>query len=221
MAAITSPTIIITKNAVDSVVVPVTRTFKFAGGLTVTNTGPNEATVENTGFINAWSVVGNAGGGLVLGTTTNDAFNVIQNNKISFGLKNGRVEFLKSHDNFAGSENQQLTFGLTTLDGVPTEFFRLTTSNNSLGQIKLKIIGKRDSMDSGCVLERSISFKNVAGVASYVGRLNTPFTSRFGTSYNVEFSTTGADIVLKAIGFFGHEVYWTGLIEHQSIINNT
>lgn len=89
-ANITTPTIIRVKNAAGVVVVPVARSLKFIGAIVVTSVVAGEAVIDGPGGGGGiWDVLGNAGGGLKLGTTTADSFSFIANNIEAGGFTAG------------------------------------------------------------------------------------------------------------------------------------
>ncbi len=87
MPFITSPSIVQIQNAVGAVVVPVARILKFTGAIVVTQVGTGLAEIDGTGVGGgAWDVVGNAGAGLKLGTSTASAWDMIVNNVVVGGF---------------------------------------------------------------------------------------------------------------------------------------
>lgn len=72
MASISSPQVLQIRNAANAIVVGSARSLQFIGGIVVTDGGDGQAVIDGTtGTGNPWDVLGNAGGGLKLGT--NDA----------------------------------------------------------------------------------------------------------------------------------------------------
>lgn len=80
MASISSPNVLQIKNAAGVVVTGFARSIRFFGGLVVTDIGGGQADVDGTGAAGSpWDVLGNAGGGLKLGTNTASAWDMIVN----------------------------------------------------------------------------------------------------------------------------------------------
>lgn len=78
MASISSPNVLQIKNAAGVVVTGFARSIRFFGGIVVTDIGNGQADVDGTGAAgNPWDVLGNAGGGLLLGTNTANAWSMI------------------------------------------------------------------------------------------------------------------------------------------------
>lgn len=216
MASITSPTIIRTKNAADSVVVPVTRTFKFTGGLVVTQVGPGEAEVNGIGVASAWSVLGNAGGGLILGTTTNDQYDFIQNGISRAGFRADGNFFLKTHSNVAYGSVEQSTNAVQTIDASPVPIFILNVADLTVGRLVCRIQGRKDDGLGRAAFERSFMYYREGGGVVVSPNVQTDFTDKSDVAYDVRVLTSGNDIVIQVVGKAAQTINWTGHFQFQN-----
>jgi hypothetical protein len=215
VASITSPTVIRVKNAVDNVVVPFTRAFKFTGGLVVTQVSPGEAQVEGLGIASAWAVVGNAGAGLVLGTTTNDEFNFIQNNQSRAGFRQDGDFFLKTHVGVGAVE--QSTNAVTTIDALPVAIFILNVPLVRVGRLVARIQGRKDDGSGRAAFERSFLFYQEGLGVVVSPKVQTDFTDKSDVAYDVRVVTSGNDVIIQVVGKILETIKWSGHFQWQTI----
>lgn len=218
MANITAPTIIRVKNAANDVVVPVTRAFKFTGGLVVTQVAPAEAEVNGVGVASAWSVLGNAGAGLILGTTTDDEYNFVQNNQSRGGFQVGGEFFIKTDNVFADSGRlTQATNGLTTIGAVPASIFLLNVAQPRVGKLTASIQGRKTDGTGRCAFERTFLFWQEGMGVNISSKVQTDFTDKSDVAYDVRALTSGNDIIIQVIGKAGEVINWTGHFKYQTV----
>lgn len=214
MASISSPTIIRVKNAANSLVVPVTRTFKFTGGLVVTQISPGEAEVNGSGILGGvWNVLGNAGGGLVLGTNTNDSFNFIQNGQSRGGYKIDGNLFINTHG--GAGEVEFSTNAAVTVDNMPVSIFILNVPDLRSGRFIAKIQGRNNTGSGRAAFERSFLYYREGGGVIVSPKVQTDFTDKSNTDYDVIITTSGNDIIVQVRGAVGETINWTGYFEWQ------
>ena len=218
MAFITSPFILRVQNAADVTVVPVTRILKFSGGLVVTQVAPGKADVNGGGGPGGfWNVIGNAGGGLVLGTTTNDTYNFIQDNQSRGGFNTLGQFFLKTHSTFPGSELQIATAAVQTIDGNPQFIYILSVPDQSVGQFKARIQGRKSDGTGRAAFERSFLFYREGANATLTPKFQSDFTDKSDDDYNVTVVASGTDVVVRVTGKTGETLNWSGTFEYQLI----
>lgn len=216
MASITSPTIIRVKNAADSIVVPATRTFKFTGGLVVTQVGPGEAEVNGVGVASAWSVLGNAGGGLILGTTTNDQFDFVQNGISRAGFRTDGSFFLNTHTSFPFGSVEQSTNAVQTVDASPVPIFILNVPDLTVGRLVCRIQGRKSDGTGRASFERSFMYYREGGGVAVSPKVQSDFTDKSDAAYDVRVLTSGNDIVVQVVGKALETLNWTGHFQFQN-----
>lgn len=224
MASLTAPFILKVRNAIDTVVSPVTRSIKFSGGIITTQVGPGQVEVfADVGTLGAWGVVGNAsdnsGGdsGFVLGTTTLNSWRFISNNQTAGGFSNSGEFFLKNHSGFAGSEKYHSTNGVQTLNNTPVTIFTLPVQNDFVGRIKCSIQGRRTDGLEMAAFERSVLFNNLSGILTLSTKVHSSFTDKTQDDYNVLFSASGTNLVVQVVGKALETINWSGSFEWQMV----
>lgn len=215
MAYITSPSILRIKNALGFVVVPAARSLQFTGGLVVTQVGPGAANVNGVGSADAWDVHGNAGSGLVLGTTTNDEYNFIQNNQSRGGFRVDGNFFLKTHSGFGAVE--QLTNSVQTTDGTPVSIFNLTIPDQKAGRIVVEVQGRKNDGSGRAAFERSFLFYREGGGAVISSKVHYDFTDKSDGAYDIQIMASGNDIVIQVVGKALETLKWSGFLKYQLI----
>lgn len=214
MASISSPTIIRVKNAADAIVVPATRVFKFTGGLVVTQVAPGTAEVNGVGVGNAWDVLGNAGAGLVLGTTTDDQFDFIQNGISRAGFRVGGDYFLQTHVGSGSLEEN--TNGVQTTDATPVTIFSKTIADQKVGRLVCRIQGRKNDGSGRAAFERSFMFYREGAGVQIGPKVHADFTDKTDNDYNILVSPAGNDLIVQVVGKALETLDWVGFFSLQT-----
>ncbi len=211
-----------TFNAVGGLVDPLTRSYKFTGGAVVTTDGLHNVTVDVSGAsANAWDVFGNAGPGLVLGTTTADSWNFIASGISRGGFEATGEFFLKTHTGYAGSENFKRTMAVATTDAVPTNILVLPVPDLTNNFITVKVQARRDTGADRAAFERRIMYWREGGLVILSPKVHTTFTDKSNVGYNLSFAVSGSNLLVQVTGAVGHNLFWTGNVDYQGVHDNT
>lgn len=217
MAGISSPTIIRTKNAVGSVVVPATRSFIFSGGLVVTQVGSGEAEVNAVSVASAWSVLGNAGAGLILGTSTKDEYNFVQEGISRAGFDKDGNAFLKTDQEEYGGRLTQSTNSINTVTNVPSPIFVLNVDSDCVGKLSLSVQGRCINAIGRCAFERTFLFWKEEGIINVSSKVQSDFTDKSSIEYDVRVSHSDQNIIVEVVGKNGQSINWTGHFKYQLV----
>ena len=196
---------------------PVTRAIKFIGGVVVSQVSPGKALVDAVGTTGAWDVLGNAGGGLKLGTTTNSQWTFVQNNQERGGFNTLGQFFLKSHTGTDGTEFKMGTSIITTSDALPTTIYELTVPDLATGRLTARIQGRKSDGTGRAAFERSFLFYREGANVSLTAKLQTDFTDKTDASYDVNIITTGGLLTIKVVGKNLETINWSGTFEYQMV----
>lgn len=207
-----------TYNAADVLVAPVTRAYKFTGGAAVTNLGNGKVEVDVSGAAaSSWLLAGNTGAGFVHGTNSADDWEFISSGISRGGFKFSGEFFLKTHAAFTNSEFLQKTGAVSTTDATPTTIFAVATPDTMNWFVTCRIQARRDDGTERAAFERKVMFFREGGGATLGTKVHTIFTDKTHSAYDVNFSVSGNNLLVKVTGDTGHNVFWSGLIEFQGI----
>jgi hypothetical protein len=217
LASISPVFVLRTRNAVGNIVVPFTRSMQFTGGAVVTQVSPGNAVINVTGSGSAWDVLGNAGAGLVHGTTTNDVWKFIQNNLERGGFGTNGGLYLKTHPGYADSENYSLTGAVATTDAVPTTIFTLPIPDLRVGFLTVSVQGRKDAGSERASFERKVMFHREGGGAAISTKVHSTFTDKTYVSYDIQIIPVLNNIEIQVTGEAGHNIAWTGSLNYQMV----
>jgi len=223
MASISNPTIIKVKNALNQTVVTFTRSLQFVGGIVVTSVGNGQAKISaggGGGGGGAWDVLGNAGSSFVLGTTTNDAWKMIQHNLERAGFNSSGDFYLKNHQNYTDSNKVMTTGAVTTLNDVPTLIKSIPIPDLKSGKMTFSLQGRKSDGLDRAAIERSFLFYREGGNVEISSKVQSDFTDKTQTEYSYQLLPTATSIEIYVIGKLLETIYWSGNFEYQMIGSN-
>lgn len=221
MPSYTSVFVLKTYNAASFLVETFTQSYKFTGGAVVTTDLNHNVTVDVSGAAaNAWDVFGNAGGGLVHGTTTADDWFFISGGVERGGFKAGGEFFIKTHINYTNSENNYKTNGILTTDNTPTTLFSIPVTDQMNNFATVKIQMRQDTGANRAAFERKFMYYREGAGAQLSSKVHTIFTDKTNGGYDVNILPSGNNILVQVVGLIGQNLYWTGNIEYQGANTN-
>jgi len=209
-----------TFNAASVLVETFTQSYKFTGGAVVTTDAFHNVTVDVSGAsANAWDIFGNAGGGLVLGTTTADDWFLIAGGITRGGFESTGEFFLKTHTAYANSEDFKKTNGVSTTDATPTTIFAIAVTDQTSNYATVKIQMRQDTGANRAAFERKFLYYREGAGAVLSSKVHYTFTDKTDV-YDVTISPSGNNIIVQVVGIAGQNLYWTGNIEYQGAQTN-
>lgn len=167
----------------------------------------------------AWKVSGNNVIGGKLGTTSANDWIFISQGVERGGFRASGTHYLRTHGVFySDSEFRTETIVGQTNNSGPLNIFTLPSDDNVVWNLTANVQARRSSgIDRGVWERKVMAYRE--GSPAILGKTHTLFTDTTA-SYNVNWITSGNDIILQVTGLSGHTVFWTGTINYQAVKTN-
>lgn len=172
----------------------------------------------STGF---WSVAGNTGAGLQLGTLGAADFEFITDSIARGGFLASGARFLRSHGpSYANSEVIELTLVGLTLDDTPTTIFTLTSALQTHWKLNAEVQGRSQDGTSHAAFERKVMARRELAAIER-GLVHSAFTDLSDGSMALTWEVGSAsELHLRVKGLPGKTMFWTGNIRLQGVKSN-